>query len=82
MCSGLVAESEHVRSAFFLHKVAPQFDVQRWSTLRRHATQPPEPFVEKARWYREYFHREAMGRFDEPLLPPNARTRKVVRTPK
>ena len=32
--------------------------------------------------YREYFCDEVIGRFDQPLLPPNVRTRKVYDEPK
>lgn len=73
----LVRASEHVRADFYLHKVEPAFMDQTWSTERRHPTRPAEPFVERSKWYREYFWNEAMGRFREPMLPFNARTRKI-----
>jgi dienelactone hydrolase len=78
----LVGESDRVRSEFFLYKVAPQLADETWSTKRRHGTQAPDAFVNGARWYRDYFHRELMGRFDEPVLPPNARTRRIYDTEK
>jgi len=74
----LVRESEQVRDRFFLYKVMPELAEQRWSTQRRHDTHSVEQFAEGARPFREQFYAEAMGRFDEPLLPPNARTRRVV----
>jgi dienelactone hydrolase len=76
----LVRRSEHVRDRFFLYKVMPELAEQRWSTERRHATHSVDKFVAGARVFREQFHTEAMGRFDEPLLPPNARTRRVLDT--
>ncbi len=37
---------------------------------------------ELAKWYRQYFHEEILGKFDEPLLPANARTRRIYDNPK
>jgi len=76
----LVRRSEHVRDAFFLYKVMPEFTQRRWSTERRHPVHRPERFIEAAREYRRKFYEEAMGRFDEPLVPPNPRSRLVVET--
>jgi dienelactone hydrolase len=74
----LIAQSDQVRDKFFLHAVMPEFTEGRWSTARRHPTHPSEKFIAGAQRYRTLFHDEAMGRFDETLLPPNARTRKVA----
>ena len=78
----LVRESERVRERFFLLKAEPRFADQRWSTRVRHETIEPGPFIEAARAYRERFWKEAMGRFEDPMLPPNPRTRKVYDTEK
>ncbi len=78
----LVRESEHVRDQFFLYKVMPELAVRQWSTKRRHDTYSVEKFAEGARRFREQFYTEAMGRFDQPLLPPNARTRLILDTEK
>jgi dienelactone hydrolase len=76
----LVRESEHVRDRFFLYEVMPELAERRWSTKRRHATHSVEKFVGGAKPFRERFHTEGMGRFAEPLLPPNARTRQILDT--
>jgi dienelactone hydrolase len=73
----LIRGSEHVREQFFLYKVMPELADDTWTTELRHKTYSSEKFIEGARPYREYFHEEVLGKFDEPLLPPNARTRKV-----
>ena len=78
----LVRASEHVRDDFFLYKAVPEFEDSRWSTKRQHPTVDADKFIELAKSYRKQFHEQAMGRFDEELLPPNARTRKVVATDK
>lgn len=78
----LIRESEHVRDRFFLYKVMPELAEQRWSTQRRHDTHSVEKFAEGARPFRERFYTEAMGCFDEPLLPPNVRTRRILDTEK
>jgi len=78
----LVRASEHVRDRFFLYEVMPELAERRWSTKRRHATHSVEKFVKGTKPFRERFHTEGMGRFDEPLLAPNARTRQILDTEK
>ena len=76
----LVRRSEHVRDRFFLHSVMPELGEWKWSTEPRRPTHPPEKFIEGAKRFRELFRTEAMGAFDEPLLPFNARTRLIAET--
>lgn len=76
----LIDQSEHVRDRAFLYAVMPELAVNRWSTESHHPTHPPDRFIAGARPFRELFHNEAMGRFDEPLLPLNARSRLVKDT--
>jgi dienelactone hydrolase len=76
----LVRDSEDTREAYFLHQALPESLDTRWSTERRHPELQPEKFTEVMKTYRESFHKDAMGRFDEPLLAPNARTRKIAQT--
>ena len=76
----LVRESEHVRERFYLLRAEPGFGKEQWSTALRVDTKRPEPFIAASERYRENFRREVMGQFDEPYLPPNARTRKVRET--
>jgi dienelactone hydrolase len=73
----LLRASDHVREQFYLYKVAPELADDTWSSQLRHPTHTPAKFVEASKWYRQYFHEEVLGKFDEPLLPPNARTRKI-----
>jgi dienelactone hydrolase len=76
----LIRRSEQVREQGFWLKLMPELGGGRWSTERRHPTHSPEKFIQGAKAYREKFWEEAMGRFDDPLLPFNARTRKVAET--
>jgi dienelactone hydrolase len=78
----LVRNSEHVRDRWFAFKVAPELADRTWSRELRHKTLAQASFVKGAKEYREYFWNEVMGRFDEPLLPANARTRKIYDTEK
>ncbi|MBP89855.1 MAG: hypothetical protein CMJ64_24640 [Planctomycetaceae bacterium] len=75
-----VRDSEHVRDRFFLYEAMPDFAGGRWSTERRHPVHSQQKFIDAAKGFRPQFYEEAMGRFDEPLLPPNARTRLVAET--
>ena len=76
----LVRQSNTVREEFYLYRAEPKLRPGKWSTNRRHPTLDPAQFIEASKEFRRRFHEEAMGRFDEPLLPPHARTRKIVET--
>jgi dienelactone hydrolase len=45
-------------------------------------TSSPEKFHQSAEGYRNFFYRQVIGRFDEPFLPPNPRSRKAYDEPK
>jgi len=62
----LQRNSDRVRDEFFLNKVYGK---------------GPEAFVEGTKKYRKLFYEEAIGAFDDPLVPPNPRTRKVYDEP-
>jgi len=38
-------------------------------------------FEKEIEWYRDYFAKEVIGQFDEPLLPPQPRTRRTYDAP-
>ena len=78
----LLQASDQFRDASFLFKIMPELADNTWSTQRRHPVQPAEKFIQGAKPFRERFRNEAMGSFDEPLLPFHARTRKVAETAK
>lgn len=78
----LISESERVRSEFFLLQAESKLADGSWSTRLRHPTLDPAGFLSKTPAFREQFWREGMGKFDDPLLPPNAHTRQVYDTPK
>ena len=77
----LIRRADAVRDEQFLFKVMPELAGGRWSTERRHPTHDVNKFVAGAAPFRRKFADEAMGRFDEPLVPPNARTREVAESP-
>ena len=78
----LIRGSETVRQQFFLYKVMPELADETWSMRLRHATFPAAKFIEGAKPYRQYFREEILGTFDESMLPPNPRTRRVYDNPK
>jgi hypothetical protein len=59
----LMREGEYVRADF-------------WSKADR-ASRDPEKWKASSEAYRRHFYDEVIGRFDETLLPPDARTRKI-----
>jgi hypothetical protein len=78
----LIEQAEQVRSRAFLYKVMPEFADRTWNTKLRFPVVAPDRFIEGAKPYREYFRRELMGAFDDPLLPPRPRARRIYSTPK
>ena len=78
----LVQKSDQMRDQAFLFSVMPELWNGRWTTEPARPTHAPEKFVEAAKSFREKFRDEGMGRFDEPLLPFNARTRRVAESDK
>ena len=62
----LMRESEYTRKEFW--KKADASSIDAW----QQSTKP----------YREYFYNEVIGRFDQPLLPANARSRQIYDEPK
>ena len=79
---GLVRDSEHVRERFFLYKVAPELAADNWTRELRHNTIAPDKFIDGAKAFRRYLAEEVLGRFDDPFLPFNARTRRIYDTEK
>lgn len=76
----LVRQSEHVRDRFMLYTLLPELADGRWSTSRQHPVLEPDAFIEGAQAFRKQFAEEGMGTFDLPLLPPNARSRRIKET--
>jgi dienelactone hydrolase len=73
----LVRESPRAREKFYLHKVQPELADNRWNTDASRPTLDPAKFIAASNWYRDYFHSDVLGRFDDRPLPPNPRLRKI-----
>ncbi|MEX2404143.1 MAG: prolyl oligopeptidase family serine peptidase, partial [Balneolales bacterium] len=73
----LLRVSDYERDKFFLHKVMPEFEEREWTTSSYHSYLSPDRFIEKGKEYRTFFWEEILGKFDDPMLPPNPRTRKT-----
>lgn len=75
----LVHESDRTQDRFYLYQVLPELNVSEapWSTRRGHRIYSAQEFAEASAVYRERYA-ELIGRFDGPMLPPNARTRKII----
>lgn len=61
--------------------LAQSADVRR-DFMKKLDTSSVEKYESATKPYREHLYRDILGRFDEPLLPPNPRTRKLYDTPK
>jgi len=72
----LMRVSDDERNAFFLHRAMPEWPTKSWSSRLYHAYQSPEKFIEATKEYRRYFLEEILGRFEDDMLAPHAKTRK------
>lgn len=73
----LMRDSDYQRNKFFLYAIMPEFENRTWSTKPEHPSHDPDRFIESSKSYRNTFHDEIIGRFDLPMLPPNAHSRKL-----
>ncbi|WP_298862371.1 hypothetical protein [uncultured Gimesia sp.] len=78
----LVRKSVTVRDKFMLYELMPEFKNQRWGTQKSLPVHDPKKFIEGSKEFRRRFYQDAIGQFDQPFLPPNARTRIVKETDK
>jgi len=69
--------SDKARESFFLYKLVPEIESRQWSTKSYHPYLSPSKFIEGGKEFRKYFHEEILGKFDDPYLPLNPRTRKI-----
>lgn len=74
----LIAKSDFVRDDFFLYAIMPELRITKWSTDSHLPTYSLEKFVQGSKRYRQIFKDEAIGCFDEQLLPFNARSRRIA----
>ncbi len=77
----LILQSNSLRQDYYLHRAEPLLQPGNWTTQKDHPTLDPANFIEASVDFRRQFEEQAMGKFDETILPPNARTRKVLETP-
>jgi len=73
----LLRDSDQERNRFFLYKVMPEFVQRTWSSKSYHPYYSPDHFIEETKTYRNYFHEEILGKFEDKMLPPNPQTRKI-----
>jgi dienelactone hydrolase len=78
----LLRDSDQARNRFFLYRVMPEFAARTWSTKAHHPTYAPDRFTEKSKAFRKIFREEIIGTFDDEVLPPDARTRKLYDRPR
>lgn len=77
----LLRTSDRVRNRFFLRQAGQKVSAQVDRPPADAFAGRPEEFVEAARRCRHYFRHEVIGWFDDPLLEPNPKSRKVYDEP-
>jgi len=73
----LLHDSDYERNRFFLYRIMPEFENRSWSTKPHHPSHRPDKFIEEAKQYRKVFHDEIIGSFEDIMLPPDPKTRKL-----
>lgn len=76
----LVRISNHTRDEFFLHRLLPEYRAEPWTYAQFPAKQP-DAFIAGAKEFRKTFWEEVIGKMDDPLPPPNPRTRRIYDEP-
>jgi dienelactone hydrolase len=79
---GLVQKSAWVRDQSVLKDLLPEYVQEQWTLKLRFEAFAPERTLPITGSYREKFWGEIIGKIDEPLPPPNPRTRKIYDEPK
>lgn len=74
-------EARHTRQLHELDRHNQQLLVEspyvRAKFMSKLKTDSPQAFAESQKFYRDYFAEKVIGRFDDELLPANARTREI-----
>jgi hypothetical protein len=77
-------EARHARLLHELDRHTQQLLIEspyvRRKFMEKLDTGSLEGFLRSTAWYRDYFSTEVIGRFEVPMLPPNARSRKSYDT--
>ena len=73
----LVAASGYVRDRFYMYEAMPELTKKPPSRVLSAETLSAERFAEASTTFRDHLHDEVMGRLEDPLLPPNPRSRQI-----
>ena len=73
----LISASGYVRDRFYMHAAIPALAEQPPSTVLSTETYSVPEFARASRTFRKHFYDEIVGRLDDPLLPPNPRSRRI-----
>lgn len=73
----LVAASGYVRDRFYMHAAMPELAQIPPSLVLRADTLSAEQFAKASQRFRDHLHDEVKGRIEDPLLPPNPRSRQI-----
>jgi len=78
----LVRKSAAVRDQVVLKELLPEYGQEQWTLKLRFDAFAPDRTLPITRTFREMFWRDILGKIDDPLPPPNPRTRKIYDEPK
>lgn len=79
---GLIPKADPLREKEVLFALLPELAESKLVTDPTQLAVRKNKFIENSKAVRNRFHVEAMGKFDEPLLPFNARSRLIKETDK
>ena len=73
----LVAASGYVRDRFYMHAAMPELAQIPPSRVLREDTLSADQFARASQRFRDHLYDEVKGRIEDPLLPPNPRSRQI-----
>ena len=73
----LISASGYVRDRFYMNAAMPALTEQPSSRVLSAETYSAPEFARASRTFRKHFYDEIVGRLDDPLLPPNPRSRRI-----
>ena len=77
----LISASGEVRNNLLLDKIQPQARNEPWTLQLRFDPLPIKPVTDATPAFRKIFWEEVIGKLEEPLPPPNPRSRKIYDEP-
>src|SRR5260221_2164553 len=79
---GAVRASGQLRRTYLLNQLLPEYEHEQWTLELRFPQAAPEKIAPAIESAKARFWQDILGKIEDPLPPPNPRTRKIYDEPK